>query len=266
VAVEQPQLQQYMDVVREVARSLAARLRSDTVELEELEADGFEGLVKAMRDYDSAKGPLIPYIVLRCRGAMIDGLRRRMWISRTQRAVGVTEPTVIPLDHEVAGGMCVADVISDPSPPTADIAIARATSRSVRSEIAALPKQHQRILAARFLQRRKQDEVAAEERVSREQLATIESRIRQRLRIAAGLLDGEKLTPKKPKARPAELTPKELHVLRLAAEGASAGETAKKLFKKTETVKTKRRRIIAKLCARNMMNAVAISYQRGLLH
>src|SRR6266581_536793 len=120
VAVEQPQLQQYMDVVREVARSLAARLRSDTVELEELEADGFEGLVKAMRDYDSAKGPLIPYIVLRCRGAMIDGLRRRMWISRTQRAVGVTEPTVIPLDHEVAGGMCVADVISDPSPPTAD--------------------------------------------------------------------------------------------------------------------------------------------------
>jgi len=32
-----------------------------------------------------------------------------------------------------------------------------------------------------------------------------------------------------------------------------------------ETVKSQRCRIIAKLRARNMVNAVAISYQRGLL-
>jgi RNA polymerase sigma factor (sigma-70 family) len=253
-----------MAVVREVARALAARLHTDA-ELEELEADGFEGLVRALRDFDSAKGPLVPYVVLRCRGAMIDGLRRRMWISRTQRAVGVTEPIVVSLDHEVAEGLCVADVISDPSSPTADIAIARATSRSVRSAITGLPKQYQRILVARFLQRRRQEDVAAAERVSREQLATIESRILQRLRVAAGVVDAGKLTPEKPKARPAELTEKELHVLRLAAEGASAVETAKKLSKNTETVKTQRKTIIAKLRARNMMNAVAISYQRGLL-
>ena len=78
-----------MDLVRAVARALARRLRADAVEIEELEADGFEALVKARNDYDASKGPLEPYIVLRCRGAMIDGLRRRSLISRGDRAAGI---------------------------------------------------------------------------------------------------------------------------------------------------------------------------------
>ena len=265
MAAEEPQLAQYMDVVRGVARALAPRLRSDTVDLEELEADGFEGLVKALQDYDPTKGPLTPYIVLRCRGAMIDGLRRRMSISRRACAAGAREATVVSLEAEVADGIRILDVIADPSPPTADVAIARATSATVPSKLATLPRRHRRILAARFLQRRSRDEVAAAEGVSRVQLAKIEARIRDRLRVAAGLAGGDKLARRTEKPRADQLTVKELNVLRLAAEGASAAETAKRLRKAPETVKTQRRAIIAKLAARNMMNAVAISYQRGLL-
>ncbi len=94
-----------MDVVRDVAEALGRRLRADTGDIEEFEADGFEALVKAVRDYDSSKGPLTPYIVLRCRGAMIDGLRKKMLISRKDREAGVSEPAVISLDVEVADGV-----------------------------------------------------------------------------------------------------------------------------------------------------------------
>src|SRR5262249_4852345 len=62
-----------------------------------------------------------------------------------------------------------------------------------------------------------------------------------------------------------QLTEKELTVLRLAAEGASAEETAKWMRRGLETVKSQRSRIIAKLRARNMINAVALSYERGVL-
>ena len=251
MAVEQPELEQYMDVVRGVARGLARRLRADAIDIEECEADGFEALVKALRDYDSSKGPLTPYIVLRCRGAMIDGLRKKMLTSRAERAAQVTEPAVLSLDHEIKEGVRLLDVLADPNSPTPDIASLSGTD--LRSEVAALPKRYQRILLLRFLDRRARKDVAEAAGVSPQRLAQIESRIRRRLRGGAPPEDDR-------------LTPKELTVLRLAAEGASAVETAKKLRKAVETVKTQRCAIIAKLHARNMTNAVAISYQRGLLH
>src|SRR5438034_2557220 len=70
VAAPEPQIDSYMGAVRQVARSLHSRLRADTIDLEELEADGFEALVRVIRDYDSSKGSLDRYIALRCRGAM----------------------------------------------------------------------------------------------------------------------------------------------------------------------------------------------------
>jgi RNA polymerase sigma factor (sigma-70 family) len=250
-----------MDLVRAVARALARRLRADAIDVEELEADGFEALVKAVQNYDSSKGPLEPYIALRCRGAMIDGLRKRSPISRGDRAAGVSEPVIVPLEHELDDGTRVLDAIPDPSAETAEVAIARVASTVLPSEVAALPRRHQRILLARFLQQRRQKEVAAAAGISASRLAEIEARIRRRLRTAAALSEGHRSRPRKA----TELTPKELTVLQLAAEGASAVETAVKLRKGLETVKSQRRVIIAKLCAKNMMNAVAISYQRGLL-
>lgn len=254
VAVEEPQLEQCMDVVRQVAGCLRRRLRADTVDLEELEADGFEALVRAVRDYDPSKGPLTPYIVVRCRGAMIDGLRRKMLSSRTDRAQGIEEPVLLSLEHKLGEDLRVEELVADPHATTADDVIERVGSASLRHELAALPHRYRRIVFARFIQRRSQAEVAEAEGVSRKTVAQFEIRIRRRLHHL-----GER-TDERP------LTAKELKVLRLAAEGASSDETARQLRKACETVKSQRRAIIAKLRARNIINAVAIGYERGLLH
>jgi RNA polymerase sigma factor (sigma-70 family) len=253
-AVGQPELVQLMDVVREVARSLAARLKTSAVDVEELEADGFEGLVKALDDYDGEKGPLVPYVVVRCRGAMIDGLRRRTMTSRRARAAGIAEPQVLSLEHEFDDGLRLMDVIVDPTSPTPEESTVSTEPPAVRSALAALPKRHQRVLLLRFLGDRPRREIAAVEGISVGRLAEIETRFRDRLR-----------PPKPEVVATDQLTEKELTVLRLAAEGASAEETARWMRRGLETVKSQRCRIIAKLRARNMVNAVAISYQRGLL-
>jgi two-component system, NarL family, response regulator DesR len=242
-----------MGAVRQVARSLRSRLRADTVDLEELEADGFEGLVRALRDYDSSKGSLSNYIVLRCRGAMIDGLRRRMLSTRTQRSNGVDEPLLLSLEQALADDLRIDEVLADPDALTAEDVIERVSSASACSALAGLPKPYRRILFARFVERRSQQDVASAEGVSRKTIAQREIQVRRRLHH----LDES--------AEEQPLTPKELKVLRLAAEGATSAETARRLHKARETVKSQRRAVIAKLRARNMLNAVAIGYKRGLL-
>src|SRR6266480_2632649 len=42
MAVEQPELERYMDEVRDVAEALGRRLRADPNDIEEFQADGFE--------------------------------------------------------------------------------------------------------------------------------------------------------------------------------------------------------------------------------
>jgi RNA polymerase sigma factor (sigma-70 family) len=242
-----------MGAVRQVARSLRSRLRADSVDLEELEADGFEALVRALRDYDSSKGPLNGYIAVRCRGAMIDGLRRKMLSTRSQRANGVKEPTLLSLEHELGEDLRAAELVADPDAMTAEDVIERVSSAPARSTLADLPQPHRRIVFARFIQSRSQEEVAAAEGVSRKTVAECEDKVRRKLHKFH----------ETSKERP--LTAKELNVLRLAAEGASSAETAKQLRKASETVKSQRRAIISKLRARNIINAVAIGYQRGLL-
>jgi RNA polymerase sigma factor (sigma-70 family) len=251
VAFEEPQLKQYMDVVRRVARSLRRRLPPDTADLEELEADGFETLVRAVRDYDHSKGPLIPYIVLRCRGGMIDGLRRKMSSKSSDPEQRVK---VLSLEHEVRDGLRVEELVADPDAATADEVIERVSLADLRAELAALPQRCRRVVFARFIQNRSQEDVAAAEGISRKTVAQLEIQIRRQI-VDFSRSENE-----------TSLTSKELKVLRLAAEGASSDETARRLHKAHETVKGQRRTIIAKLRARNMANAVAIGYRRGLLH
>lgn len=69
-------------------------------------------------------------------------------------------------------------------------------------------------------------------------------------------------------ATPSELeglTPRELDVLRLIAEGLSNGEIARQLFLSEGTVKSHVNRILAKLRVRDRVQAVITAYESGLV-
>jgi two-component system response regulator DesR len=61
------------------------------------------------------------------------------------------------------------------------------------------------------------------------------------------------------------LSRREIEVLRHAAYGLMAKESAERLHLSTETVKHYRKTAREKLRARNMANAVALGYELGLL-
>ncbi len=61
------------------------------------------------------------------------------------------------------------------------------------------------------------------------------------------------------------LNERETEILAGAAEGETAAETGRRLYLSSETVKSYRKRIIAKLGARNGTHAVALALRSGLL-
>src|SRR5262249_35280061 len=161
---------------------------------------------------------------------MIDGLRRKTMTSRRARASGVVEPQMLSLEHEVDGGLRLMDVIVDPTSPTPEEASVSTAAPTVQAALAPLPYRHHRVLVLRFLDARPRQEIAAVEGISVGRLAEIEKRFRDRLRPPRQRQDTVE-TPSD------QLTEKELTVLRLAAEGASAEETARWLRRRLETPK-----------------------------
>jgi DNA-binding NarL/FixJ family response regulator len=79
------------------------------------------------------------------------------------------------------------------------------------------------------------------------------------------------MTPTRPKiaAAPptalAELTPREIEVLRLIARGLSNAEIARDLFLPEHTAKTHAAHILTKLDLRDRVKAVVLAYESGVV-
>jgi len=86
--------------------------------------------------------------------------------------------------------------------------------------------------------------------------------------ITRRLLDRFAARPPRPAGTPpvfADLSPRELEVLRLIADGRSNAEIATDLFLSEATVKTHVTHILTKLRLRDRVQAVALAYRTGLM-
>ncbi|GAA3426156.1 response regulator [Streptosporangium sandarakinum] len=71
--------------------------------------------------------------------------------------------------------------------------------------------------------------------------------------------------PRRPRARPADITERETEVLTLIAQGRSNQEIAEQLVVSEQTVKTHVGRILAKLDLRDRAQAIVYAYETGLV-
>jgi two-component system, NarL family, response regulator LiaR len=82
----------------------------------------------------------------------------------------------------------------------------------------------------------------------------------------AALLVTQMAQPESAIPRGAQLTPRELEVLRLVAHGMSNGEIATKLYLSDKTVKTHISNILSKLQLSDRTQAAIYAWRKGLLH
>jgi RNA polymerase sigma factor (sigma-70 family) len=192
-------IESHVGLVHAIARHTARRVPAQTVDVDELVGDGMVGLVEAADRFDDTVGvPFATYASRRIAGAMIDGLRRRAFVSRHGRARGV-QTTFVSFADAVAGGERLAEVIP-------------ARESTPEQTVIAL------------------DEI-------RERLAS----------------------------RRPELSAAEIEVLTHAAAGLNLTESAAERQVAVATIKTLRQRVVRKLGARNIANAIYLAARDGRL-
>jgi RNA polymerase sigma factor for flagellar operon FliA len=192
----------HLPLVGHIARETAARLPRH-LGTEDLVGAGSLALVQAAHSYDPGLGvPFARFANTRVRGAMIDQMRQRDWVSRSVRsrskaiaaaAEGLTaglgrEPTdlelaaatghseaelreirsgtdravVLSLDPIAGDDEGLAGGIADPAPRPDEALVAAERLGYLRDAIAELPERLQHVVTAYYLQQRPLTEIAAQ--------------------------------------------------------------------------------------------------------
>ena len=268
---------QYSPLVVTIADQIHRRLPCE--DRDDLVSSGMVGLLAAVDRYDPGRCvPFMAYARPRVRGAILDALRTIDFVPHSARRRGESV-RILSLDVPEAGtgadqlrAPSLAETIADEHARDPEEAVvAQEEHEVVRTAVEALPERERQIVVLHDFGGVPATQLAEMAGVTPGRIVQIYARAIAHLRQFLQELgfdggDGATVAPSSEVlAETDALTDAELEVLRAAAEGMSAGETAKQLTKSTETVKSQRRTLLSKLEARNMAHAVWVACQQGYL-
>ena len=127
----------HLHVVAKIARQVHAKMTH--VPLEELEHDGYLGLVQAAASYTPAKGIFAHFAYFRVHGAMIDAHNRAKYRDETHESLeGISAEL----------GFLPRRIVEDPKPFPDELAATRAERRLLARAVDSLPDDEQRVFVA----------------------------------------------------------------------------------------------------------------------
>jgi RNA polymerase sigma factor (sigma-70 family) len=235
------------------------------------------GLLAAIDGYDPEfPNAFAAYAAPRILGAIIDSLRKSDLVPRSVRERGEEIQFLSleePILHNGTGqeppsvGETIPDVRAE------DPATSVVEQETVRAALRELSERERQIVALHYFSDMSFTSLADLAGVTPTRLRTIHTqamiRLQQLLEEPLEADDDDTLCEENGKEETVSsreaLTPAELDVLRAAAEGMSADETAEQLIKSTGTIRTQRKSVLAKLQARNMAEAVWLGCKKGYL-
>ncbi|HEX3928659.1 MAG TPA: sigma-70 family RNA polymerase sigma factor [Gemmatimonadales bacterium] len=219
-------LARFIGLAHHAAREVAPRVR-DAISLEELVSAGSVGLVQAMAGFDVERGlAFSTYAMRRIRGAILDELRARDPLSRTDRAhvrqleqaiaqleqkvgrapssgevathIGVSRETLfqwrerlahsIPLDASSPEGRTVSDSIPGDGEQLLDHSVEHAERREfIERALNDLPSRERHVVSRSYLDERPLREIAAEMGVTESRVCQLRAQALAKLRRVSRL-------------------------------------------------------------------------------